>query len=129
MKSTGITRNLDEVGRLVIPREIRKTLRLKQGTPMEIFIDNDNELVLRKISPVFELQTMAKRLTKLVYDAFDLTVLICDLDKVLAASGSNKKEFADKNLNDKFSKLIHSRTKKYITKSPNRGFFIDKKRA
>ena len=117
MKSTGITRNLDDVGRLVIPREIRKTLKLKQGTPMEIFIDSNNELILRKISPVFELQSTAKVISKLIYDIFHLSCVVCDLDNVLAVSGTNKKEFLDKLLNDKFVKLIYNRTKKYISKN------------
>ena len=125
MKSTGITRNLDEVGRLVIPREIRKTLKLKQGTPMEIFINEYDELVLKKISPVFELKECAKVLSKLVYDVFDLSCVICDLDKALTVSGYVKKDFINKNLNEKFVKLILNRTKKYISKTEQMNISLD----
>ena len=92
MNSTGIRRNIDEVGRLVIPREIRKALKLEQGTQMEIYID-DNSLLLKKISPVFDLHKQAKKITKIAHDCFGLNILVCDLEKVITYVGQNKKEF------------------------------------
>lgn len=113
MSSTGIRRNIDEVGRLVIPREIRKALKLEQGTQMEICVEDD-ALLLKKISPVFDLHRQAKKITKIAHDCFELNILVCDLEKVITYIGQNKKEFIDKDLDTKIIKIIKNRTKKYF---------------
>lgn len=127
MNHTGIRRNIDEVGRLVIPREIRKLLKLEQGTPMEIYIDEKSDLLLKKISPVFDLQKRAKKIIKIAHDCFNLNIMICDLEKVLTYVGENKKEFIDNDLDLKFVKLIKNRTKKYFKNQDYIEIFKDRK--
>ena len=60
MKATGIVRRIDDLGRVVIPKEIRRTLRIKEGTPLEIFTDREGEIILKKYSPIGELSTFAR---------------------------------------------------------------------
>ena len=60
MKATGIVRRIDDLGRVVIPKEIRRTLRIKEGTPLEIFTDREGEIILKKYSPIGELNIFAK---------------------------------------------------------------------
>ncbi len=64
MKATGIVRRIDDLGRVVIPKEIRRTLRIKEGTPLEIFTDREGEIILKKYSPIGELSTFAKNMQK-----------------------------------------------------------------
>lgn len=95
MKATGIVRRIDDLGRVVIPKEIRRTLRIREGDPLEIFTDREGEIILKKYSPIGELGTLAKLYAESLSQTLGCTVCITDTDQVVAASGSGKKELQD----------------------------------
>jgi AbrB family transcriptional regulator (stage V sporulation protein T) len=96
MKATGIVRRIDDLGRVVIPKEIRRTLRIREGDPLEIFVDRDGEVILKKYSPIAELGDFAKEYAESLHESTHHIVLITDRDNVIAVSGGAKKDFMDK---------------------------------
>ncbi|MBO4988953.1 MAG: AbrB/MazE/SpoVT family DNA-binding domain-containing protein [Clostridia bacterium] len=112
MKATGIVRRIDELGRVVIPKEIRNTLRLKSGEPLEIFSDRD-ELILKKYSPIATLDKFSESTAKSLNDLSGNLAVICDTDEVLYASGDGKKEINRKNISEHMDKIMQER-KSYI---------------
>ncbi|GEN34564.1 MULTISPECIES: stage V sporulation protein T [Aneurinibacillus] len=96
MKATGIVRRIDDLGRVVIPKEIRRTLRIREGDPLEIFVDRDGEVILKKYSPIGELGDFAKEYADSLYESTNHITLISDRDTIIAVSGASKKEFMDK---------------------------------
>ena len=96
MKATGIVRRIDDLGRVVIPKEIRRTLRIREGDPLEIFVDRDGEVILKKYSPIGELSDFAKEYADSLFESLTHLVLITDRDNVVAISGGSKKDFQDK---------------------------------
>lgn len=90
MKATGIVRRIDDLGRVVIPKEIRRTLRIREGDPLEIFTDREGEIILKKYSPIGELGTLAKLYAESLAQTLGCTVCITDTDQVVAASGVGK---------------------------------------
>ena len=101
MKATGIVRRIDDLGRVVIPKEIRRTLRLREGTPLEIFTDREGEIILKKYSPMVELTAFASQYAEAMAQSTGLMVCITDRDQVIAVAGGPKKELLQK----KFRKL------------------------
>lgn len=112
MKATGIVRRIDELGRVVIPKEIRSTLRLKSGDPLEIFTDRD-ELMLKKYSPIASLEKFSEGTAKSLSDLSGHIAVICDTDEVLHASGRGQREFDGKELTGGMEKILRER-KSYI---------------
>ncbi len=112
MKATGIVRRIDELGRVVIPKEIRSTLRLKSGDPLEIFTDRD-ELMLKKYSPIASLDKFSEGTAKSLSGLSGHIAVICDTDEVLHASGRGQREFDGKSLSEKMDKILHER-KSYV---------------
>lgn len=96
MKATGIVRRIDDLGRVVIPKEIRRTLRIREGDPLEIFVDRDGEVILKKYSPIGELGDFAKEYAESLHEAIGHMALIADRDAIIAVAGAPKKEFLDK---------------------------------
>ncbi|MFB4214119.1 stage V sporulation protein T [Shouchella sp. 1P09AA] len=96
MKATGIVRRIDDLGRVVIPKEIRRTLRIREGDPLEIFVDREGEVILKKYSPISELGDFAKEYAEALYDSLNHYVLISDRDTYIAVAGASKKEYANK---------------------------------
>ncbi|MBA4495815.1 stage V sporulation protein T [Paenactinomyces guangxiensis] len=96
MKATGIVRRIDDLGRVVIPKEIRRTLRIREGDPLEIFVDRDGEVILKKYSPIGELGDFAQEYAEALYENLQHITLICDRDGVIAVAGASKKEYLDK---------------------------------
>ena len=92
MKATGIVRRIDELGRVVVPKEIRRTLRIREGDPLEIFTNRDGEVILKKYSPIGELDNFAKQYAEALGQTSGQMIMICDRDQVVAASGGAKKE-------------------------------------
>jgi len=95
MKATGIVRRIDELGRVVIPKEIRRTLRIHEGTPLEIFTDHDGGVILRKYSPVGELAAFATEFTTTLHQMFGHSAIICDKDIIIACAGSGKRDLIE----------------------------------
>ena len=81
MKATGIVRRIDDLGRVVIPKEIRRTLRIKEGTPLEIFTDREGEIILKKYSPIGELSTFAREYAEALAQTTGVLVCITDHDQ------------------------------------------------
>ncbi|MDQ7794397.1 MAG: stage V sporulation protein T [bacterium] len=96
MKATGIVRRIDDLGRVVIPKEIRRTLRIREGDPLEIFVDRDGEVILKKYSPIGELGDFAKEYADSLNEAIGHIALIADRDQIIAVAGAPKKEFLGK---------------------------------
>ena len=109
MKATGIVRRIDDLGRVVIPKEIRRTLRIREGDPLEIFTDREGEIILKKYSPIGELGTLAKLYAESLAQTLGCTVCITDLDQVVAASGPGKKELQDQFISKELEKVIQGR--------------------
>lgn len=98
MKATGIVRRIDDLGRVVIPKEIRRTLRIREGDPLEIFVDRDGEVILKKYSPIGELGDYAREFAESLHDATGHVALIADRDAVIAVAGAPKKDLVDRRL-------------------------------
>ena len=98
MKATGIVRRIDDLGRVVIPKEIRRTLRLREGTPLEIFTDREGEIILKKYSPMVELAAFAVQYAEAMAQSTGLMVCIADRDQIIAVSGGPKKEYYQKTI-------------------------------
>lgn len=109
MKATGIVRRIDDLGRVVIPKEIRRTLRIKEGTPLEIFTDREGEIILKKYSPIGELSIFAKEYTEALTQTTGLIACIADHDQIVAASGSGSKDFQGKEISQELEILINKR--------------------
>ena len=95
MKATGIVRRIDELGRVVVPKEIRRTLRIREGDPLEIFTDRNGEIILKKYSPMGELGAFAKEYVEALNKSLGHIAMICDRDSVIATAGVQKKEYLD----------------------------------
>ncbi|NLV57459.1 MAG: stage V sporulation protein T [Clostridiales bacterium] len=109
MRATGIVRRIDELGRVVIPKEIRRTLRIREGDPLEIYTDRDGEVILKKYSPIGEMAAFAKDYTESLFRAMGHIACIVDRDQVVAASGVNKKELSDKPISHDLETAIANR--------------------
>jgi AbrB family transcriptional regulator (stage V sporulation protein T) len=109
VKATGIVRRIDDLGRVVIPKEIRRTLRIREGDPLEIYVDREGEVILKKYSPVSELGDFAKEYADSLYEAVGHIVLIADRDTIVAVAGSSKKEFLNKPLGSVLEKVMEDR--------------------
>ncbi|PSL42259.1 AbrB family transcriptional regulator [Salsuginibacillus halophilus] len=110
MKATGIVRRIDDLGRVVIPKEIRRTLRIREGDPLEIFVDRDGEVILKKYSPISELGDFAKEYADALYESMHQPVLIADRDTFIAVSGGTKKEYKHKSIGTSIEDIIQNRT-------------------
>jgi AbrB family transcriptional regulator (stage V sporulation protein T) len=108
MRATGIVRRIDELGRVVIPKEIRRTLRIKEGDPLEIFTDRD-ELLLKKYSPIATLENFSKGVAESLNELSGYLVLICDTDTVICAVGSGKKDLAGMQITEELSNVFSDR--------------------
>ena len=109
MKATGIVRRIDDLGRIVIPKEIRRTLRIREGDPLEIFTDREGEIMLKKYSPIGELRDVAVSYAESLAQTTGELVCITDRDCVVAASGPKKREYEGKNLSKAMEELIERR--------------------
>lgn len=109
MKATGIVRRIDDLGRVVIPKEIRRTLRIREGDPLEIFVDRDGEVILKKYSPIGELGDFAKEYADSLYESVGHTAVITDRDTVIAVSGGPKKEFLNKPIGSLIERCMEER--------------------
>ena len=91
MKATGIVRRIDDLGRVVIPKEIRRTMRLREGEPLEIFTDSAGGVVFKKYSPAGEQSSTATNLCESIYRTCARPVVICDRDSIIASAGSSRR--------------------------------------
>ncbi len=118
MKATGVVRRIDDLGRVVIPKEIRKTLRIKEGAPLEIFTDKEGEIILKKYSPIGELTEFATGYAETLAKTTGHIACITDKDTVIAVSGGSKKEFLEQDISEELEKLMDDK-EKYTSKDNN----------
>lgn len=109
MKATGIVRRIDDLGRVVVPKEIRRTLRIREGDPLEIFTDREGEIILKKYSPIGEIGQFAGQYAESLAQATGYLVCITDRDHVIAAAGSGKREFEGKPISKELEEVIEER--------------------
>src|SRR5699024_12186946 len=109
MKATGIVRRIDDLGRVVIPKEIRRTLRIREGDPLEIFVAREGEVILKKYSPISELGHFATEYAESLFDALQIPIFICDRDEVIAVRGDSKKDYLQKDVGDYIEEAIEER--------------------
>lgn len=109
MKATGVVRRIDDLGRIVIPKEIRRTLRIKEGDPIEIFTDKEGEVILKKYSPIGELSEFATGYAETLAKTTGHIACITDKDSVIAVSGGSKKEYLEKAISPELEKLIENK--------------------
>ena len=109
MKATGVVRRIDDLGRIVIPKEIRRTLRIKEGDPLEIFTDKEGEVILKKYSPIGELSEFATGYAETLSRTTGHIACITDKDSVIAVSGASKKEFLEQSLSPELEKIMDNK--------------------
>ncbi len=109
MRTTGMVRRIDELGRVVIPKEIRRTMRLKVGEELEIFVGIDNELVFKKYSTLDKFNELAAPYVEALAETIGRTVIVTDNDKVLAVSGERKRDFKDKAISARVERIMLGR--------------------
>lgn len=109
MKATGIVRRIDDLGRVVIPKEIRRTLRIHEGDPLEIFTDREGEVILKKYSPMGEMAVFARQYTESLAATLGNTVCVADQDQIIAAAGMGKKELQDKYITPQLERTLKER--------------------
>lgn len=110
MKATGIVRRIDDLGRVVIPKEIRRTLRIREGDPLEIFVDREGEVILKKYSPIGELGDFAREYADSLHETIGHIAMIADRDVIIALAGANKREFLGKQVGKAIERAIDERT-------------------
>ena len=108
MKTTGIIRRIDDLGRIVIPKELRRSLRIKNGDTLEVFVDNDS-IILKKYSPMESIEEAASKYVDSFNQVIKHNVLVCDKDKVIAVSGSLKKKYLGKSISEFTDRSIERR--------------------
>ncbi len=116
MKATGIVRRIDDLGRVVIPKEIRRTMRIREGDPLEIYTGSSGEVVFRKYSPIGELSGVSAQYADAAAQATKLGFVITDRDHCISAAGISKREIVDKEISPELERLMEDR-KPYIYQS------------
>lgn len=120
MKATGIVRRIDDLGRVVIPKEIRRTLRIREGDPLEIYTDPEGEVIFKKYSPVGEMSPFAAQYAEVLSRTASLPTVICDMDHVIAAAGVSKKEYLERRVTPALEDLMEGRRSFAAVKSGDR---------
>ena len=110
MKATGIVRRIDDLGRVVIPKEIRRTMRIREGDPLEIYTDRDGEVIFKKYSPIGELGDFAGQICESLHKTTDGIAAVCDRDSVIAVSGAPRRELLDKRISPALERLMNARS-------------------
>jgi AbrB family transcriptional regulator (stage V sporulation protein T) len=123
LKATGIVRRIDDLGRVVIPKEIRRTLRIREGDPLEIFVDRDGEVILKKYSPIGELGDFAQEYADSLYEAMGHIALIADRDTIIAVAGAPKKEFVNRPLSPAVEKVMETRKSIHISNTAEHKYY------
>ena len=110
MKATGSVRRVDDLGRIVIPKEIRRTLKIREGDPLEIYTEKDGGVIFRKYSPIGELQDFAAQICESIGSATGRIAAVSDRDSIIALAGAPKRDLMDKPNSQELDKLMEERT-------------------
>ncbi len=109
MKATGIVRRIDDLGRVVIPKEIRRTLRIREGDPLEIYTDTQGGVVFRKYSPMGELASVAGKCAEVLHKTAGAPAVVCDSDHVVAAAGISRREVLERRVSADMEQYLQNR--------------------
>ena len=109
MKATGIVRRIDDLGRVVIPKEIRRTMRIREGDPLEIYTNPDGEVIFKKYSPMGELSDGALQAAEVISKLGGAPAVVFDNDHVVAVSGVNKREYSQRRLSPALEDMLENR--------------------
>ncbi|WP_317406595.1 stage V sporulation T C-terminal domain-containing protein [Fournierella massiliensis] len=109
MKATGIVRRIDDLGRVVIPKEIRRTQRIREGDPLEIFTTGAGEVIFKKYSPMGELAGFAAQYAEVLNKALNLTALVCDRDSIIAAAGGSRRDYQERGVSIPLERIMDRR--------------------
>ncbi len=122
MKATGIVRRIDDLGRVVIPKEIRRTMRIREGDPLEIYTSNDGEVIFKKYSAIGEMSENAGQVADIMHKLAGCPVVVFDRDHVVASSGVTKKEFSERRVSPELEELMESR-RQFFAEDAERKFY------
>lgn len=134
MKATGIVRRIDDLGRVVIPKEIRRTMRIREGDPLEIYTDTDGEVIFKKYSPLGELGNFAAHFAEALSKTSGKSVFITDSDEIIAVSGASKKDTLEQKITEDIIGFIteredyilqHPEDKKYKLMQSNNDYIVN----
>ena len=106
MKATGIVRRIDDLGRVVIPKEIRRTMRIREGDPLEIYTDTDGQVIFKKYSPMGELSEFAVQICDALHKTTGAIAAVCDRDTVIAVAGGGKRELLERRVSRELEELM-----------------------
>ena len=106
MRATGIVRRIDDLGRVVIPKEIRRTLRIREGDPLEIFTEKDGEVIFKKYSPMGELSDFAGQICETMHKTTGKIAAVADRDSVISVYGASRKELMDKRISGELEQIM-----------------------
>ena len=109
MKATGIVRRIDDLGRVVIPKEIRRVLRIREGDPLEIFTERDGEVIFKKYSPMGELAEFAAQICESLHKTSGAMAVVCDRDTVIAVSGGGRRDLLEKHISSALEQIMENR--------------------
>lgn len=109
MKATGIVRRIDDLGRVVIPKEIRRTMRIREGDPLEIYTNPDGEVIFKKYSAINEMSEGAAQAAEVISKLGGAPAVVFDKDHVVAVSGVPKKEYSQRRLSPALEELLENR--------------------
>ena len=109
MKATGIVRRVDDLGRIVIPKEIRRTLKIREGDPLEIYTEKDGGVIFRKYSPMGDLQDFATQICESIGANTGCIAAVSDRDSIIALHGAPKRELMDKPNSQELDRLMEQR--------------------
>ena len=115
MKATGIVRRIDDLGRVVIPKEIRRTMRIREGDPLEIYTDNDGQVIFKKYSPIGELSAFAGQYAEVLSKTAGYPVIVCDRDHVISVAGVPKKELIERRVSPALEEMMEQRRSFAVT--------------
>jgi len=110
MKATGIVRRIDDLGRVVIPKEIRRTMRIREGDPLEIYTDRDGEVIFKKYSPIGELHSFAAEYADTLQKTAGMPIFVCDRDAIICVSGASKREYSERKISHSLEQIVESRS-------------------
>ena len=113
MKATGIVRRIDDLGRVVIPKEIRRTMRIREGDPLEIYTSSDGEVIFKKYSAIGELSENASQVADIMRQLAGCPVVVFDRDHVVATAGVTKREFQERRVSPELEELMEQRRQYY----------------
>ena len=109
MKATGVVRRIDELGRIVIPKELRKSLRIKEGENLEIYTNDDERIILKKFSSIKGIADLASYIADSIYSVCKLNTIIYDYDSIIAYSGKGKKNYIDKKIGSTLEEILNGK--------------------